>query len=129
MSKKTDYFGELNSATLLRFGLDSQIYDTDIATPLGLTKTSPAGSKDVVPASLKVGFATGKFIKLKARCERGAPGFEKTRIVPLICEVAKPTKVSENVINCNTCGHIIDLTTNKEKVHTFKKYHNVFFKV
>jgi hypothetical protein len=89
MSKKTDYFGELNSATLLRFGLDSQIYDTDIATPLGLTKTSPAGSKDVVPASLKVGFATGKFIKLKARCERGAAGFEKTRIVPLICEVAK----------------------------------------
>jgi len=89
MSKKSDYFGTLNTTTLLRFGLDEQIYKSDIATALGLVKTAPAGDKDVVPASLKIGYATGKFIKLKARCTRGTGDAEKTRIVPLICEVAK----------------------------------------
>jgi len=72
-----------------------------------------------------------EFKKRLTKCLKAGfkiPNFDKNFKNQLICEVAKPTKVSENVINCNTCGHIIDLTTNKEKAHAFKKYHNVFFK-
>jgi hypothetical protein len=101
LSDRIDKSGQ-NSSTGLRWFTLKKGEDSDIEFKKRLTKCLKAGFK--------------------------IPNFDKNFKNQLICEVAKPTKVSENVINCNTCGHIIDLTTNKEKAHAFKKYHNVFFK-
>jgi hypothetical protein len=98
MSKKTDYLGTLNTNTVLRLSLDEQIYKTAISNALGLSTTNAGAGKDVVPVSLKVAYATGKFIKLKARCTRGTGDAEKTRIVPLICEVAKVSTAINSLI-------------------------------
>ena len=71
-----------------------------------------------------------EFKKRLTKCLKAGfkiPNLDKNFKNQLICEVAKPTKVSENVINCNACRHVIDLTNNKEKAQAFKKYHNVFF--
>jgi hypothetical protein len=88
-AKKVNYFGDLNTSTLVRFSLDKSKY-ANVDTVLGLSTAVPAGNKDVVALTLGGAKGTGKFQLIRVRAVDGIDSdTQKSRTVTLVCEVAK----------------------------------------
>jgi hypothetical protein len=88
-AKKINYFGEMNTNTLVRFSLDKGKY-ANVDTILGLSTAVPAGNKDVVALTLGGARSTGKFQLIRVRAVDGIESdTQKSRTVTLVCEVAK----------------------------------------
>lgn len=81
----TPFYVSVNAATQLLLNLDAQIYDGDVATACGLTKTAPADSVAVIPVTQKAARNSNQVARAMAVVIRG----KKRRTVPLICDREK----------------------------------------
>jgi hypothetical protein len=81
----TPFYVSVNASTMLLLNLDAQIYDTDVATACGLTKTEPADNIAVIPVTQKIARNSNQVARAMAVAIRG----KKRRQVPLICDREK----------------------------------------
>ena len=97
-NNREPYYCQLGSATFAVLQVDKDIYDSDVAAALGLTKTEPPNTATVVKLSQKALLKTGKAARIRATVYRdvteSGETVTKSRQVPLICEIAKLNTVA-----------------------------------
>ncbi len=76
---------KVNSNTYFRLQVDKTIYDSDVATAVGLTSVEPPTGAAIIDVSQKVARRSNKVGRVLVSVSKG----KKSRRVPLICDLEK----------------------------------------
>lgn len=91
----TPFYLKVNASTSFILNLDAQIYDSDVATACGLTKTQPADGIDTIPVPARIALNSGACRIVKAKVILG----KKRRTVPLICDKEKVSSINSALVD------------------------------
>jgi hypothetical protein len=99
-SKRSAFYVSLGGNAYGVIQLDPEIYDTSLSAKLGVTKAAPTGSSNVfIPVTTRILRKTGKAVVLKLKLTKGEGDAQKTRYIPVICEVAKFATAIQDLAN------------------------------
>lgn len=99
-SKRAAFYVALGGTSFGVIQLDPEIYDSSLSAILGVTKTAPTGTNNVlIPVTTRVLKKTGKAVVLKLKLTKGTGEAQKTRTIPVICEVAKFATAIQSLAN------------------------------
>ena len=102
-SKRSAFYVGLGGTSYGVIQLDPEIYDSSLSAILGVTKTAPTGNTNVfIPVTIRTLKKTGKAVVLKLKVTKGEGEAQKTRTIPVICEVAKFATAIQSLANGST---------------------------